>query len=308
MHNMGQPPDDPGQYVSSYPDDLIFLREAREALIKHGREPRDWIDASFCRVFIILLVSALEAWLREWGARGQANLAGAYFAERGVSNGQRVNSLRAVIRDAGIEVDSSVLDDFLALKYIRNKLVHSDEFGPQEKDWIASRGFPTWVVGHEGWDWNRLQGLSSQLISWIALAGMRASPKVQRTVTAWLERPTHRLGFQSLREIARLMDAGLDEELVMLAVLGDPEAEQKPTLTAESLRERRWTELLPVSYDPTADLFVGGQENSPLTDSAAVADAVSTIVRGWESPEAWRPYTHILEVEDNLGPRFYLAR
>src|SRR2546427_12354275 len=105
---MRQVPDDPSQpedYVSSYADDIIFLREAREALLKHGREPRDWVAASFCRVFIIVLISVLEAWLREWTARGQANLAGAYFGERRGANGQRIDSLRAVMRDAGIEVN-----------------------------------------------------------------------------------------------------------------------------------------------------------------------------------------------------------
>ena len=59
-----------------------------------------------------------------------------------VSNGDRVASLYEAFCEAGIQVDRQVFDDYLAIKYLRNTIVHG-RWKNHEKEWLDRRGFPT---------------------------------------------------------------------------------------------------------------------------------------------------------------------
>src|SRR5262249_52020454 len=60
---------------------------------------------------------------------------------RKAQNGARVTNLFRAFRKAGIGVNKDILKDFLAIKYLRNTIVHS-QWKPYEAAWVTRRGFP----------------------------------------------------------------------------------------------------------------------------------------------------------------------
>jgi len=64
----------------------------------------------------------------------------AWFGSK-ARNGERVRNLFRAFRVAGIGVDKDIFKDFLAIKYLRNTIVHA-KWKPYEVAWIKRRGFP----------------------------------------------------------------------------------------------------------------------------------------------------------------------
>jgi hypothetical protein len=87
------------------------------------------------------MVASIEHILKTWKDSDQRGVLTVYFAD-GVSNGERVANLFAAFERAGIVVERDVFDDYLAIKYLRNVIVHADEFKDYQKEWLKQRGFP----------------------------------------------------------------------------------------------------------------------------------------------------------------------
>jgi hypothetical protein len=92
-------------------------------------------------MFAVFVIGSLEAMLQTWRERDQVYVLDRYFAEN-VSNGEKISSLYDAFRSVDINVDKDVFEDFLAIKYLRNTIIHG-RWKPQEKDWLERRGFPT---------------------------------------------------------------------------------------------------------------------------------------------------------------------
>lgn len=135
------------EFIDTYSDDLINLHEARHALLTHPLSGHyaflEYYDTSFCRITAVFMVGAIEAMLEDWRERrrGDASILDKYFEQR-VKNVDRVRNLYQAFRDAGIEVDEEVFSDYLAIKYLRNTIIHA-RWNDHEKEWIDQRGFPT---------------------------------------------------------------------------------------------------------------------------------------------------------------------
>jgi hypothetical protein len=137
---------DVSEFIDTYSDDLAYLYDARRALLTHPLEAHyaflEYVDASFCRITAVFVVGAIEAMLADWREqrRDEASILDKYF-EQGVKNGDRVRNLYQAFRDAGIEVDEEVFSDYLAIKYLRNTIIHG-RWHDHEKEWLDHRGFP----------------------------------------------------------------------------------------------------------------------------------------------------------------------
>jgi hypothetical protein len=137
---------DVSEFIDTYSDDLIYLHEARRALLTHPLSEHyafsDHSDASFCRITAVFVVGAIEAMLADWREqrRDETKILDRYF-EQGVKNGDRVRNLYQAFRDAGIEADEQIFDDYLAIKYLRNTIIHG-RWHEHEKEWLDRRDFP----------------------------------------------------------------------------------------------------------------------------------------------------------------------
>lgn len=131
------------EFIDTYSDDLLYLEDARSALMTHplrdGNET--YLDPSLCRLAIVFSIGAVEAMLGEWRVRDQASILEPYFATRS-SNRTRIMGLYDAFCSSGIEVDRDVFEDYLAIKFLRNTIVHS-EWKESEKILVCERGFPT---------------------------------------------------------------------------------------------------------------------------------------------------------------------
>lgn len=174
------------EFIDAYSDDLLYLLEARRALITHPLRGDyafgELLNASFCRLFIAWAVQAIEIMLQTWQERDRIGILSQYFKE-GTSNGDRINALCSAFRQAGIDVDPEVFEDFLAIKYLRNTIVHG-RWNAHEKEWLDSRGFPTDLRRLTKEHLDRVSHVYQNMAFYIFLTSVaaRRAPKNERLV------------------------------------------------------------------------------------------------------------------------------
>lgn len=131
-------------YVDAYEQDTLWLWDARGALLSHPMrgEADQLANASFTRMLAVTMVGNVEAWLREWARREPDLGLKTYFARK-ANNRKKVNVVRAALEKKGLTLDEDVLGSYLAVKYLRNIVVHSVQ-EPRDDDiqWITDHGFP----------------------------------------------------------------------------------------------------------------------------------------------------------------------
>jgi hypothetical protein len=131
------------EFIEAYEDDLIYIIRSRHAALTHPLKPsiHKLVDASATRLFIVTAVNSIEITLQEWQKQDRSGVLSKYFLEN-VTNGERVQSLYSAFKQAGYNVDREIFNDYLAIKYLRNTIVHG-RWKDYEVAWIEKRGFPT---------------------------------------------------------------------------------------------------------------------------------------------------------------------
>ncbi len=133
------------EFIDTYSDDVIYLHEARRALLTHPLRGDyafgEYLNASFCRMLTVFVVGGIEVMLATWRDRDRVRVLEKYFTEKS-SNGERVSALYEAFHQAGIPVDREIFDDYLAIKYLRNTIIHA-RWKEHEREWLDERGFPT---------------------------------------------------------------------------------------------------------------------------------------------------------------------
>ena len=159
------------EFVDTYSDDLIYLQEARKVLLTHPlrREVEHLCNASFCRMFAVMIIGSIEHMLEEWKDRDKVGVLDQYFAVH-ANNSERVQSLYKAFEQAGVNVDWEVFADYLAIKYLRNVIVHA-RWKPHEKEWLERRGFPTDTRKLTAEHWRKMQLVNQNMMFYIALTG-----------------------------------------------------------------------------------------------------------------------------------------
>ena len=160
-------------YVDAYEQDILWLWEARGALLSHPmRSEGDRLsDAPFTRMLVVTMVGNVEAWLRAWAKREPDLGLETYFA-RSVKNRKKVEVVRAALEKRGIALDEDVTGMYLAVKYLRNIIVHSVH-EPREDDiqWITDHGFPADPRLLRADHWWTIFDLNNLIVRVIWLAG-----------------------------------------------------------------------------------------------------------------------------------------
>lgn len=157
------------EFIDAYSDDIIYLQEARKVLLTHPlrREIEELCNASFCRMFAVIMVGAIEHMLQEWRDRDRLGILDQYFSQ-GANNSERVQSLYEAFKNAGVRVDREVFADYLAIKYLRNTIVHA-RWKPHEKEWLEQRGFPTDTRKLTEEHWRKMQLVNENMMFYIAI-------------------------------------------------------------------------------------------------------------------------------------------
>jgi hypothetical protein len=165
---------DIGEFIDTYSDDLITIHEARAAAYTHPLRGDyafvEWLDASFCRILVVFVVGGIEAMLESWRDRNRFNILDKYFAQN-VRNGDRITSLYQAFSDARIQVDREVFDDYLAMKYLRNTIIHG-RWKEHEKEWLDARGFPTDTRKLTKKHLDKIEHVNQNMMLYIALTGL----------------------------------------------------------------------------------------------------------------------------------------
>jgi len=200
------------EFIDTYSDDLITIREARSAAYTHPLRgnyafAESLLDASFCRILVVFVIGGIEAMLESWRGRDRFKVLEKYFAEKG-TNGERVTILHQAFSDAGLQVDRQVFDDYLAIKYLRNTIIHG-KWKEHEKEWLDARGFPTDTRELKKKHLDKIEHVNQNMMLYIALTGM-ANPnapkpaklvKLDETIT----RRKDDTGILRLRDIERII-------------------------------------------------------------------------------------------------------
>lgn len=158
------------EFLDCYSDDIIQLKEARKvmlALQKHEFSTQ-LCNATFCRIYIILLVGQVEMVLKHWRTRDGIPFEDLFDHNGKITNQQRVDRMVSVFRIHLMPTDPAILFDFLALRYIRNALIHS-EWNEQQQAFVEERGFPIDARSFRNQDWIRIAEIDSHLICLLGL-------------------------------------------------------------------------------------------------------------------------------------------
>lgn len=200
------------EFIDTYSDDLLTIHEARAAAYTHPLRgdyafAESLLDASFCRILVVFVVGGIEAMLESWRHRDRFKVLEKYFAQN-VKNGERVTSLYQAFSDAGIQVDRQVFDDYLAIKYLRNTIIHG-QWKDYEKDYLDARGFPTDTRKLKKEHLDKIEHVNQNMMLYVALTGIAQpdAPKPAKLVK--LEEATTRredeTGILRIRDIERII-------------------------------------------------------------------------------------------------------
>lgn len=172
------------EFIDTYSDDLIYLHQGRTALLEHPtmRPIPQWVNASFCRMLAVFVVGSIEAMLTSWRDQDRIDVLRNYFAKN-VSNIERVSSLYQAFRDAGLQVDKEVFDDYLAVKYLRNTIIHG-AWREHEKEWLEARQFPADTRELTKAHLERIERVNQNMMLYVFLTSQteRDAPKPQKLI------------------------------------------------------------------------------------------------------------------------------
>ncbi|MBF4629043.1 hypothetical protein [Curtobacterium flaccumfaciens] len=132
------------EFTDSYSDDMLFLASLRRILLRHPLEnfmPR-FLDATLARLYAVMLVGNVENGIMEEFRRTEDEDLSTYLGGQ-VDNSTKVAALMEFVQRRSVSsVDTSVFQDYLAIKYLRNGIIHSDQRQGAQADYVTSRGFP----------------------------------------------------------------------------------------------------------------------------------------------------------------------
>lgn len=130
------------EFIDTYSDDLLYLMDFRDSHLTHPGKLviESLFQASMSRIFCVFMVGSIEAMLENWKTKDDKNILAPYFIQS--SNEERINALTNNFKTNGISVDDKILKQYLAIKYVRNTIIHSG-WNDNQKDFIKQQGFPT---------------------------------------------------------------------------------------------------------------------------------------------------------------------
>jgi hypothetical protein len=112
---------------------------------------------------IICVVGTVEVCLKQWHTQDETALKDYFGMASGASNKDLIKSIESAFRLHNMSQYIDVLHDYLAIKYMRNTLVHS-RWKEDEKQFVGQRGFPTDLRKFDCRHWERIIGVYEQML------------------------------------------------------------------------------------------------------------------------------------------------
>jgi len=187
---------------------LEYLPLGRQALLSHplfSKTVRDHVNSAYCRLAVMAVVSAVEAVLEAWSENGpKARELWDTYEDDKKSNGDRIGALFEAFNSAGVQVERDTLDKYLAIKYLRNRIVHPEPSDAEKKrtvqrqrEFIKGQGFPAeyeeFPMGFSEDHWRLIWDVFWKMRNWIYRIGFleSGSPLVQ--LLGGVEAPSRRV-------------------------------------------------------------------------------------------------------------------
>jgi hypothetical protein len=278
----------------------MHLEQVREAMLAHpcGEFHN---DAFFCRMLAIMTISYLEHGLDAWQQEENLDGLDAYFRTRGTAH-ERAAALGRALENAGVEVNGRVIDDLVAVKLLRNAIVHGD-WNKREDDrrWVQERGFPGDVRDLGFHHWRRIQEVKRDIETYVcaAMLGVGQLPRgedirdVECTVLTredlggvfgW---NLGRIRTRSLRAVDAAAIACLDPDVVadrdeQLYLLWEA-SRRDPGIFEQ---ERGLVDLAVLSWNHVCSLVL---EPAKITDARRLEAAAGVIEELRATSHAWLP-------------------
>lgn len=208
---MNTTPPDISEFIDTYSDDISILLTARAALLTHPLRSdyafADPIDAAVCRLFIVTMIGSIEMLLKNWQERDQRGILKKYF-DRNAHNGDKIRNMCEAFRSAGFGVDERVFEDYLAIKYLRNTIVHF-AWKDSEKQFVEKCGFPTDTRKLTREHLIRVDNVNQNMMLYAAVAGLRGPQPGLPSGLMKVERPSPELSdlgeFIRIRELDQII-------------------------------------------------------------------------------------------------------
>jgi len=129
------------KHTRNYRDDLLYLMDMRDSHLTHPKKMviQGLFQPSFARLFCVFMIGEIEATFKNWAEKNEEKILAPFFAN--TSNAKKNEALSLNFSNHGIEVDREILDKYLAIKYVRNSIIHSNPEDDKES-FIKSQGFP----------------------------------------------------------------------------------------------------------------------------------------------------------------------
>jgi hypothetical protein len=176
------------QFIDTYSDDIIYLRDARDSLLSHPLriEIPSLCNAALCRLYIVAVIGSIEFMLEAWQEKDQHGIIKYYLAEtvanKRMSNEDKVKLLKTTFKNCGFDVEDHIFDQFLAIKYIRNAIVHASWKHPNgdlkqdQITWINKCGFPTDTRQLTLEHWNIVDNIYHHMTNYVGMSAIPYKP------------------------------------------------------------------------------------------------------------------------------------
>ena len=159
------------EFIDAYSDDQIYLHRMEGLVNAHPVEanvPDSIKYSSFSRLWAVMMVGGVECMIKEWTAnRPSLKDICAYFQNS--PNAERIKRLEDAFKLRGLPVDSTLFQDYLAIKYIRNAYIHA-EWNETQNAFVASRSFPTDLMHFEKKHFERMKDCYSHVMKNLGMA------------------------------------------------------------------------------------------------------------------------------------------
>lgn len=132
------------EFTDTYSDDMIFLQTVRRSLLRHPLEVHLplLLDATLARLYAVMLVGNVENSIAQEAGRTSDPRLAVYLSSN-CANTEKVQALSEYLQDRlGGAVDTAVLEEYLAIKYLRNGIIHSDRREGNQAEYVTSHDLP----------------------------------------------------------------------------------------------------------------------------------------------------------------------
>lgn len=177
---------DINMFTQGYSDDLIFLHEVREAYFTHPLKgavaTRTWFDSYCCRNLSITIVGSIESIIKQWIEIIDDNDQKKEIEniEKRLKGGSikrvddNVEEIKKFYDDKSLIIDKCIIKHYLAIKTMRNAIIHSNLDDNKNKILLESK-LPTEIMSFNEYNWDSFVTTHAEIMRYINLFAMQNS-------------------------------------------------------------------------------------------------------------------------------------